>query len=299
MQTTETTEATEATEAIAANRANWNDRADVHARSKMYDVEGFLADPGTISQVVVNDLSVLAPHLPDSGVRGRSLLHLQCHIGTDTISWARLGAVDVHGLDLSPNSLDHAARIAAADGRDIRWVEGDARYASTLIDRRFATVVTSAGTIVWLPELATWAQSIHDLLEPGGVFMIRDDHPILGSMDHEPWEIVDDYLGGGGHRTYDDSGTYTEDSAGQIAHVTNYEWRHDLGEVVGSLLEAGLTIESLVELPYMDWPAFDDLVPCRRGWELRPGAPRIPLNFAVVARRPAVLGNSDGPVPSG
>ncbi|MDH6679381.1 SAM-dependent methyltransferase [Rhodococcus sp. LBL1] len=276
-------------EAIAANRANWNDRADVHARSKMYDVEGFLADRGTISQVVLNDLSVLSPHLPDTGVRGRSLLHLQCHIGTDTISWARLGAVDVHGLDLSPNSLDHAARIAAADDREIRWVEGDARFASTLIDRRFETIVTSAGTIVWLPELTAWAQSIHDLLEPGGLFMIRDDHPILGSMDHQPWQITDDYLGGGGYRTYDDSGTYTEDSAGQIASVTNFEWRHDIGEVVGSLLQAGLVIEALLELPYMDWPAFDDLVQCRQGWELRSGTPRIPLNFAVVARRPAVF----------
>ncbi|WP_305091623.1 bifunctional 2-polyprenyl-6-hydroxyphenol methylase/3-demethylubiquinol 3-O-methyltransferase UbiG [Prescottella sp. R16] len=270
---------------IAANRANWNDRADVHVRSAMYDVDGFLAEPATISQVVLNDLAVLEPHLPAAGIRGRSLLHLQCHIGVDTISWARLGAVDVHGLDLSPNSLAHAARIAAADGRDIVWVEADARFASAHIDRRFDVVVTSVGTIVWLPDLTAWAQSIHDLLEPGGVFVIRDDHPILGAMDHRPWAISDDYLGGGGHRTYDDSGTYTEDSAGQITHVTNYEWRHDLGEVAGALRGAGLTIEALHELPYMDWPAFDDLVPCPRGWELRSGLPRIPLSFAMVVRK--------------
>jgi SAM-dependent methyltransferase len=156
-------------EAIAGNRSNWDDRAEVHVRSEMYDVGGFLADRAAISRVVQNDLSSLSTHLPASGVRDRSLLHLQCHIGIDTISWARLGAVEVHGLDLSPNSLRHAARIAKADDREITWVEGDARFASTLIDRRFDTIVTSAGTIVWLPELATWAQSIHDLLEPGGV----------------------------------------------------------------------------------------------------------------------------------
>ncbi|MFD6221808.1 class I SAM-dependent methyltransferase [Nocardia asteroides] len=273
-------------EAIAANRANWDDRADVHARSRMYDVEAFLADPAEISTVVRNDLAVLAPHLPDAGVAGRSLLHLQCHIGTDTVSWARLGAVDVHGLDLSPNSLRHAARIAAADGRAITWVEGDARFASSVLDRRFATIVTSAGTIVWLPELTAWARSIHDLLEPGGVFLVRDDHPILGALDHEPWQITDDYLAGGGVRTYTDSGTYTEDSAGLIAHTTNHEWRHDLGEIVGALLAAGLVIEALRELPSMDWPAFPDLVPCAEGWTLPAGKPRIPLNFAVVARRP-------------
>jgi SAM-dependent methyltransferase len=274
------------TEAIAANKANWDDRADVHARSEMYDVAGFLADSTDISRVVQNDLAVLAPHLPEAGVRHRSLLHLQCHIGTDTISWARLGAVDVHGLDLSPNSLQHAARIGKADSRDITWVEGDARFASTLIDRHFDIIVTSTGTIVWLPDLDDWAQSIHDLLEPGGVFLIRDDHPILGAMDFEPWDITGDYLGGGGVRTYEDSGTYTENSVGQIAHATSHEWRHGLGEVVGSLLHAGLDIVDLRELPYMDWPAFPELVACAEGWTLPPGSASIPLNFAVVARRP-------------
>ncbi|MBF6088970.1 class I SAM-dependent methyltransferase [Nocardia cyriacigeorgica] len=273
------------TDAIAANRANWDDRAEVHVRSQMYDVDAFLADPTDISQVVRNDLSVLAPHLPDSGIDGRSLLHLQCHIGTDTVSWARLGAVDVHGLDLSPNSLRQAARIATADGRDITWVEGDARYAAAAIHRRFDVIVTSAGTIVWLPDLTDWARSIHDLLEPGGVFLIRDDHPILGAMDFEPWTISDDYFSGGGVRTYEDSGSYTEDSEGLIAHTTNHEWCHDLSEVTMALLAAGLRIEALHELPYMDWPAFPDLVPCPEGWALPPGLPRIPLNFAVVARR--------------
>ncbi|MDV3123627.1 class I SAM-dependent methyltransferase [Mycobacterium sp. 21AC1] len=272
-------------EALAANRSNWDDRADVHARSEMYDVPGFLADPSDISQVVENDLSVLAPHLPEAGVKDRSLLHLQCHIGTDTISWARLGAADVHGLDLSPNSLRHAARIAEADGRAITWVEGDARFASTLIRRRFEIIVTSAGTIVWLPELVNWAQSIHDLLEPGGVFLLRDDHPILGAMGFEPWDVSDDYLSGGGTRSYADSGSYTPGSDGQISHVHHHEWRHDLAEIVTALLRAGLRIEALAELPYMDWPAFSDLVACAQGWTLPPGAPRIPLNVAIVARR--------------
>jgi SAM-dependent methyltransferase len=271
--------------AIASNRANWDERADVHARSEMYDVAGFLADPDAVSSVVRNDVSVLADHLPPTGVSGRSLLHLQCHIGTDTVSWARLGAVDVAGLDLSPNSLRHADRIARADGRSIEWVEGDARFASTVIDRRFDTIVTSAGTIVWLPELGDWAQSIHDLLSPGGVFLIRDDHPILAAMDFEPWVITDDYLAGGGVSVYEDSGTYTENSTGPITHTANHEWRHDLGEVVGALLAAGLRIEAVRELPYMDWPAFPALIPCAEGWRLPEGSPRVPLNFAVVARR--------------
>jgi SAM-dependent methyltransferase len=272
-------------DAIALNRANWDERADIHARSQMYDVEGFLADPSAISWVVRTDLSVLKPHLPDSGVRGKSLLHLQCHIGIDTLSWARLGAESIAGLDFSPNSLRHAQRIAEADGRTIHWIEGDARFASSLIDRSFDVVVTSAGTIVWLPERGAWARSIHDLLAPYGVFMIRDDHPILAAMEFQPWQITDDYLSGGGTRRYDDTGTYTEDADGQISQVTNHEWRHDLGEIMTALLDAQLRIEAFVELPYMDWPAFPALSPCPQGWELPAGAPRIPLNFAVVARR--------------
>jgi SAM-dependent methyltransferase len=271
--------------AIAANRANWDDRAEVHVGSRMYDVDGFLADRSAISQVVRNDLSVLAPHLPGGQAQGRSLLHLQCHIGLDTISWVRLGAVGVYGLDLSPNSLRHATRIAVADRSNVTWVEGDARFAARLIDRQFEIIVTSAGTIVWLPDLDDWAASIHDLLEPGGVFLIRDDHPILGAMEFSPWDVSDDYLGGGGPRTYEDSGSYTEDSAGLIAHVENHEWRHDLGEVATALLRAGLRIEALAELPYIDWPAFAELVPCQQGWTLPDSVPRIPLNFAIVARR--------------
>lgn len=272
-------------DALARNSENWDERADIHARSQMYDVEGFLADRSAISWVVRNDLSVLQPFLPSSGVKGRSLLHLQCHIGTDTLSWARLGAVNVTGLDLSPNSLRHAQRIADRDGRKVTWVHGDARFASSLIAAQFDVVVTSTGTIVWLPELSAWAHSIHDLLEPGGVFMIRDDHPILAAMEYEPWTINDDYLSGGGARTYEDAGTYTENTDVAIRQTTNYEWRHDLSEVITVLLDANLRIEAVRELPYMDWQAFPTLVPDPHGWALPAGAPRIPLNFAIVARR--------------
>ena len=158
--------------------------------------------------------------------------------------------------------LRHAAAIAEADGREITLIEGDARFASTLIARRFDVIVTSTGSIVWLSELVSWARSIRGLLEPGAVFLIRDDHPILGAMGFEPWDITDDYLSGGGSQTQDDSYSYTENSAGQIAHGLNYQWRHDLDEIVTALLRAGLRIERLAELPHMDWPAFS--VPATR-----------------------------------
>ncbi|QVQ51510.1 class I SAM-dependent methyltransferase [Spiractinospora alimapuensis] len=273
-------------QAFADNRVNWDQRADVHARSAMYDVDGFIAEPGRISSVVRNDLAVLAPHLPGGTVAGLSLLHLQCHIGTDTLSWARLGAVDVHGLDLSPNSLAHARRITEAAGLDATWVEGDARKAADAVDRRFQVVVTSVGAIVWLPELASWARSIRDLLEPGGVFMVRDDHPLLGALDYEPWKVTQDYLSGGGVNVYDAEGTYTDGPTDGITQTVNHEWRHDLAEIAGSLLAAGLRVESLGEHPFMDWRPFSEMEPCAEGWRLPPGCPRIPLTFSLVARSP-------------
>ncbi|WP_308221252.1 class I SAM-dependent methyltransferase [Nocardia sputi] len=124
--------------------------------------------------------------------------------------------------------MRHAARLAKADGRDITWVEGDARFASAFIDRRFDIIIT----------------------------------PSWGAMAFQPWEITDDYLGGGGSRTYDNAGSYTDNSDGQITHVTVYEWRYALSDVIGALLRAGLRIEAVAELPYMDWRGFPELVAC-------------------------------------
>jgi len=278
--------------ALADNRANWDDRAEVHVASRFYDVDGFVADPSAISRVARRDLAVLAPHLPDGSVRGRSLVHLQCHIGTDTVSWWRLGARDVHGLDFSTNSLRHARRIAARAGADadaahggITFVEGDARFAARAIRRRFDVVVTSTGTIVWLPDLEDWARSIAQLLEPGGVFLIRDDHPLLGCLADTSLDITEDYLSGGGESVYDADVSYTDGPA-RITHTTNHEWRHDFAEITGALLGAGLTLESLGEYPVMDWPRFDGMVDTPQGWRLPDGSPRIPLTFSMVARRP-------------
>lgn len=275
--------------ALADNRASWDDRADVHAASGFYAIDELLADPGAVTDVVRRDLAVLGPHLgageglKEGSVAGRSLLHLQSHIGDDTLSWWRLGAVDVHGLDFSPRSLEHARDLARRAGAPITFVEGDARHACDVIDRAFDVVVTSAGTIIWLPDLNSWARSIARLLRPGGVFMIRDDHPILDAMDFEPWSITADYLSGGGQNDYQSDQSYTGDAMPSHA---NHEWHHDLHEVVSVLLDAGLRIEALGEHPYMDWKPFDPMVRTERGWRLPDGSPRIPLTFSVVARRP-------------
>ena len=267
------------------NRANWDDRAHVHAGSEFYEVDKLISDPTYISPVARRDFEALKPHLPGKSLAGLSVLHLQCHIGTDTLSWHRMGAREVWGLDFSPASRDHAHDIADRASAPITYVQGDACRASDAIDRTFDVIVTGTGAITWLPDLHEWAQSIAQLLVDGGVFLLRDDHPLLDALGYESLTITEDYLSGTGSIDYESDESYTEDSAGLIEHTMNHNWRHDFREILGSLLDAGLRIETFDESPYAEWRALPFLEKTERGWTMPAGMPKIPLSFSVVARK--------------
>ena len=163
-------------EYLATNRANWDERAPAHAASPGYEVAELLADPTRLSGVVAFDRPLLGDL---TGVRGA---HLQCHIGTDTLSLTRLGAQMV-GLDFSPASLAQARTITARAGADIDFVEGTVDDAVTVLGRGgFDLVYTGIGAIGWLPRIADWAQTVSDLLRPGGRLFIREGHPVLWSL---------------------------------------------------------------------------------------------------------------------
>lgn len=268
------------------NQANWDDRAKVHLASDFYDVENLIADPTQITDTVQHDYAVLKPWLPQKTVAKLDLLHLQCHIGTDTLSWQRLGATHVTGLDFSPQSLEYARQIADRANAPLTYVEGDARFASQKIQSQFDVIVTSMGTITWLPELTSWAHSIAQLLKAGGTFLIRDDHPFLNALDFESLVVHTDYFNDG-VLTYDEDGSYTDHSAHKIQHTTNHNWNHDFQELTSALRDAGLTIEFLGEYDRTEWPALPDLIQ-RDDWYVLPeSAPRIPLTFALVVKKPA------------
>lgn len=273
-------------EKLAENRAAWDARAPVHASSPFYEVERLVADRSFVSPVARHDLEALRPHLPASGLEGLSVLHLQCHIGTDTLCWGRLGAAEVWGLDFSRASLDRARQIAARAGASVTYVEGDACAASRAIRRRFDVVVTGTGALTWLPELAGWARSAAELIEPGGLMLVRDDHPLTGALLHESLEVRWDYLSGGGSDDYEQDGSYTGDVEGGALRTRNHNWQHDLQEVLGSLLDAGLVVEGFRESPLAEWRSLPFLVETPEGWVMPEGMPRIPLTFSVVARRP-------------
>ena len=157
----------------------------------------------------------------------------------------------------------------------------------------FDVIVTSCGTITWLPDLKDWARSIASLLAEGGIFMIRDNHPLLFALNNEGMSIVQDYFGGT-ETTYETDQSYTsatdsleDGTKPQITHTTNHNWAHDFQEISSALLDAGLTIEAIGEHNVDDWQSLPMLEysPELQGWIMPHNQPQIPLTFSMVARK--------------
>ncbi|WP_300081439.1 class I SAM-dependent methyltransferase [Propioniciclava sp.] len=265
-----------------ANRLNWDDRAPLHEEA--YDAHRFAADPD--ASHVDHDLAVLGQHLPGGTIAGLDVLHLQCHIGTDTISLARRGA-RVTGIDFSPASLEVAARLAREASVEVTWVESDALAARSALRGDFDVVFTSVGALVWLSDLELWAEQIAALLRPGGVFYVRDGHPMLYALDEsgEPLTVRNRYFANGAAQMWDDAGTYVGD--GTTEHTRTYEWPHSLSEIIGSLLRAGLRLERFDEGQTLPWRWSPIMVPTDEGWVLPDHLrDKVPCEFTLVAVKP-------------
>jgi SAM-dependent methyltransferase len=271
----------------AANRANWDERVPSHL--KAYGAEDFADDPHAISAVVRDDALVMAPHLPGGSVAGLDLLHLQCHIGTDTLSWGRLGA-RVTGVDFSSESIAAARMLAERSGVAARFEISTVDAAPEAIHDRFDVVYTSVGVLVWLPRLDVWANAIYALLKPGGLFYVRDSHPILAAIDYDRNDgvlaLTNPYFETDQPARYDDGMTYASADV-RLANATTYEWSHSLSEIMQALLDAGLTITSFAEGQTIPWKALPSLVESPAGYVLPDGGDRLPLEFSLTARRPS------------
>ena len=275
-----------------ANRANWDERVASHLIA--YRAEALADDPSEISGVAREDARLLAPHLPGETLQGLDLLHLQCHIGTDTLSWARLGAASVTGTDFSGEAIRAARILAERAGIPAHFEQCANEDAPATLGLQYDVVVTSIGVLMWLPRLDTWARAIHDLLRPGGVFFLRDAHPMMSAME---WDRDDDQLVVGNpyfrpevpHR--DDSGvSYVGDHIAENA--TTYEWAHSLSEVLGSVLAAGLVIEAFDEHTTIPWNQVPLMMPAGDDWMLPGDRNRMPLTFSLAARRPYSPGSA-------
>ncbi|KQQ69181.1 class I SAM-dependent methyltransferase [Microbacterium sp. Leaf320] len=268
--------------ARTANLQNWDDRVPLHEAA--YGLDAF-DDPNHLSDVVSDDLPVLGRFLTGGNLSGLDVCHLQCHIGTDTISLARAGA-RVTGVDFSEPALRVAAALAERTGVAATWVPSDVLDARNAVTGEFDVVYTSIGTICWLQDLDRWAVQIVDLLRSGGTFFIRDGHPALLALDEDAEGLTTrySYFGDGRAQQWDDESTYAGD--GTVAHARTYEWPHPLSEILGALLRAGLRIVHFDEGRTLPWRFSPRMVEVPRGYAW-PEAERnlIPCTFTIVARK--------------
>ncbi|MBA2531625.1 MAG: class I SAM-dependent methyltransferase [Nocardioidaceae bacterium] len=268
----------------ALNRACWDERAPAHAASRDYGFDRFVADPAHLSDVVRFDLPLLGDV---SGLRG---VHLQCHIGTDTISLLRLGA-QMTGLDFSPTSLAQARRLAETTGSDVDFVEADVYDAvGALGSEAFDLVFTGVGALCWLPDVRRWAEVVAGLLRPGGRLFLREGHPMLWALD-DPREdgllvVEHPYFEREEGSVWDEEGTYVETDV-VFSHTRTVEWNHGLGEIVTSVLASGLDLTGFVEHDSVAWDALPgtmrQLPDNANEWRLIDRPWRLPHSYTLQA----------------
>ena len=264
------------------NRANWDDRVPAHVASADYAVRRFVSDPAFISDVVRFDL----PRLGDiAGLRG---VHLQCHIGTDTVSLARLGAT-MTGLDFSAPAVAAATKLASEAGVNATFVQADLYAAPQVLGRGgFDLVYTGIGALCWLPDVRRWGDVVGALLRPGGRLFIRDGHPMLWSLDEERDDdllvVRYPYFEQAEPLVSDWGGTYVE-TDDVFEHNVTHEWNHGLGEIITALLDAGLVITGFTEhdsVPYNGLPGKMEQVGDGE-WRLADNPARLPHSYTIQA----------------
>jgi 2-polyprenyl-3-methyl-5-hydroxy-6-metoxy-1,4-benzoquinol methylase len=230
-----------------ANREHWNNRVMPHLSSKMYAMEAFMQGN--------NSLNTIELDIFEENIVGKSLLHLQCHFGQDTLSWARMGA-KVTGIDISPVAIEKAKELNATLGLDATFVVTDVYSVPANIEGVFDVVFTSYGCIVWLPDLDEWAQIIAQKLKPNGVFLMADFHPTLMLFNFDNQRVAYDYFNKGVIME-EQTHTYT----GQLLEkpVKEYFWQHSLSEIIQALLKNGLQIVDFQEFDYSPYDCFPNM----------------------------------------
>ena len=255
-----------------ANRRLWNAKTDYHIQSEFYDVASFKAGRSSLNAIELEQLG---------DIRGKKLLHLQCHFGQDTLSLARMGA-QVTGVDLSDAAIARARELAAELDIPARFVCCNVLEADQHLDETFDIIFTSYGVIGWLPELKPWGQVIQRLLKPGGVFHLIEFHPVVWMFDNDFTRVEYAYFN---KETIEEEteGSYADRSA--PIRNKSYSWNHSLEEVLTALMGPGLHIQAFREFDYSPYDCFNNLVKVENGFQIRGMEGKLPMVFAVKAVR--------------
>lgn len=258
---------------LQINKEAWNKRVKVHMESAFYDLDGFMKGRSSLNETEIALLGDL---------KGKTLLHLQCHFGQDTLSLARMGA-SVVGIDLSDTAIARAQELNETLGLDARFVQSDVYGLPNNLEGTFDIVFTSYGSVVWLPDLEKWAGVVERYLKPGGKLVMVEFHPLLAMYDNDRSQIIYPYFNKG--PIFEEvQGTYAEPDA-DIA-FQELSWNHSLGEVIGSLLNKDLRLSHFQEYDFSHYDCFPGMVAqgdrCFRFERL---GSDMPLMYALVAQK--------------
>lgn len=261
--------------AIDSNRGLWDEWAAIHAEGDWYKLDAVRAGADKLRPYEVDEIG---------DVTGRTLLHLQCQIGTDSIAWARRGA-SVTGVDFSPVAVQIASELAAEVGVDAQFVVADVMKLTDHLKGSWDIVYASRGILGWLPDLSAWAKEIAQVLKPGGFFYLTDIHPIAKAVDDSSTEfrVGRPYWSRPDPIRYDVQGTYADPNA-KVETTDKYLWTHSTGDLLTSIAAAGLCLEFWHEFPWSDrpWPSLS-----KQGERefLPPNGIELPLSFSLRARK--------------
>lgn len=255
---------------LKINKDTWNKRTEIHWKSDFYNNKDFIAGANSLPEL---DQQLL----PD--VKGKSLLHLQCHFGQDTISWQRLGATTT-GVDLSPQAIERAQELAKLTNQESNFICSDVYELPNKLDKKFDIVYTSYGTIGWLPDIDKWASVVKHFLKPGGTFLIIDFHPVLWMYDNDFNAITHRYFNTA--PIIEEEGSYTDGS--EELNATCVSWNHGLGEIVMSLINQGLSINLVEEYDYSNYDCFNDCESIgEKKYRIKKLGDKVPYMYAVRA----------------
>lgn len=258
-----------------SNKQLWNERTGVHVKSDFYNNEEFLAGKNSLNKIEISELG---------NVKGRSLLHLQCHFGQDTLSFARMGA-KVTGVDFSDEAIKNAKEMNDRLGLDAEFINCNVYDLKNHLDKKFDVIFTSYGVIGWLHDLNEWATLINHFLKPGGVFYIIEFHPMVWMFDDNFERIDYEYFKTEKPIEITSTTTYAS-STEKLSGVTEYSWNHDLSETINSLLHAGLKIEFIHEFPHSPYNIFPDMYSEVDGyWRMKKFGEKMPLIFSIRATK--------------
>jgi 2-polyprenyl-3-methyl-5-hydroxy-6-metoxy-1,4-benzoquinol methylase len=258
------------------NKETWDKRVAIHSKSDFYNMNDFLNGKSSLNKLELDELGT---------VKSKSLLHLQCHFGQDTLSFSRMGA-KCTGIDLSSEGIKKAKELNERLGLDVSFIESNVYDVPKNVKGKFDIVFTSYGVVGWLPDLNIWANVISEKLKSGGVFYMAEFHPIAWMFDYlqEPPKMVYPYLNK--EAIYEEyEGTYAED--GQKKMISKeYGWNHGLSEVVSSLIHAGLQIEFLHEFNESPYDCFPNMKKLENGmYVLKENEGIFPLIYSIKATK--------------